>query len=206
MADTAGNVIDSVKYDIWDDNDLLSPEKLLDFLKRAIRQLDAILAALKSDWVHASTTATISSGDNYTAVPSLCLNVIECWISTTPLEKKSVDYIYSRRQSLGSSTAKPVYWAQAGANIIVDYTTDADYELTVMYNKKTDLSSFTRASSMPYGDEFNDVLRQAVALIADNLRQNVTPVDGALYDFFWKACSSKVIGRIHVPQRYYLDF
>ena len=60
--------------------------------------------------------------------------------------------------------------------------------------------------TMPYNDEFNDVLEQAATIFIKNVNDWDTSVDGAVYNFLWKAASVDLVKRMFVPKRRRLDF
>lgn len=62
------------------------------------------------------------------------------------------------------------------------------------------------ALSMPYNDEFNDTLEQAAVIFIKNVNEWDTAVDGAVYQFLWKAASVDLVKRRFVPKRTRLDF
>jgi len=102
------------------------------------------------------------------------------------------------------SKAQPYYWAHEGTNIIFEHTSNDDYALIIHFDKKN--SALVSSDSMPYNNEFNEPVRQAVALIAKNRNEYDVAGDGALYDFFMAAAMSKDLKRNFVKKKYKLDF
>jgi len=280
----------SLRYDLRDYPGHDFPDlELIEYLNRAVIQLDSALLSMDSDWLFNTSTAILSSGQNKIAQPTGCISVRSIWISsiiesytdltfaasgdtitsaaladfvddgfvaaqyigvdatdsndtedigiltlysvaTTVLTvnedllvdegsgdqaatifalssddvvKQSRDSTASRRKRLGAD-GKPMYWSHEATNILFDYIADQDYGIAIHYNGKS--SALTTSSSMPYGDEFNEELRQAVLLMAENRNEKISDATALLYDFFRRAASTKAIRRNYIPKRYRLDF
>lgn len=205
MAQTVDDVITSARYDLRDTNDIeYADAELIDYLNRSVLTLSSALSSLNSDWVHASTDLTLSTGDNYTAQPSDCAAVRQIFISQDEVIKKSVDFIYQQRQFTSGITGKPYYFAQEGTNLVFERTADADYTLTTRYDQLQ--STLTSTSSMPYNDRFNQVIREAVVLIAKHRQDRSVITESVLHDFFLNHALTSVIKRNFVPKRYVIDF
>ena len=113
------------------------------------------------------------------------------------------DDIAIRRKFIGSS-GKPQYWAHEGASVLFDHIANQAYGIVFHFNQKSE--TLTTSSSMPYNDEFNEELRQAIVFIAENREMKISEATTSLYDFFRSAANTKAIRRAFVPKRYKLDF
>lgn len=201
----ASAIITSARYDLRDtDSTQYTDAELLDYLNRSLTQLYAVLGSLHSDWVHASDSSkTLSASSNSVTVPSDFATIRSLWIDDDELSKQDVDYIYYERKFI-TTAGQPDYYAIEGASIIFERTADQNYPLIIYYNKKaTDLVS---SGSMPFSDEFNQPIRQAIVLMAKNRNEYNVVGDSALYDFFMSACTAKAVMRRYAPKRYRIDF
>lgn len=201
----ASEIITSARYDLRDaDSTEYADAELLDYLNRAQVQLYSVLLGLHSDWVHTTdSNTTLAKDDNSVAVPDDFASVRSVWIGDDQLQKTDVDYVYYRRKFI-SGTAQPVNFAPEAATLIFDYTADDDYDLTIYYNKNsTDLAL---TDNMPFNEEFNQPLRQAIVLQAKSRNEYDILGDAALFDFFTDASLAKVISRNFKPKGYRINF
>jgi len=203
---TAASVIASARYDLRDtDSNQYTDAELLDYLNRGLRQLDAVLSTMSSDRVYVEdTSTTLASGDNHVAARDRCLKVRQVWIGTSQLTPKSLNYIYYKRNIIGSTTGRPSYYAQGGENILFERTADQDYSLKIYFDQRTD--TLASGTTMPYSDEFNDPLRESIIILAKRRNEYDVNLDAVLYDFFLDATRSIVAKRRYNQKPYYLDF
>jgi hypothetical protein len=201
----ASSVITSARYDLRDpDKTEYTDPELLDYMNRSMVQLYAVLGAVKSDWVSTTNVATsLLIATNSVAVPSGFSTVRSVWIGSDEIIKTSVDDIYYKRKYI-TATGQPDYFAIEGATLIFERTADATYALTIHYN--TSSTALVAAGTMPFSDEFNQPIRQAIVLMAKNRNEYSVSGDAAIYDFFMEAVMSKVISRNHTPKRYRINF
>jgi hypothetical protein len=114
-----------------------------------------------------------------------------------------VNDLYDRRKDL-SSNGEPAFYAQDGTLISFDYIADEDYGIELLYSGKE--SALTASSSMPYNDEFNDVLENAAVLMAKNRTNRIKNMDNALFSMFRSAAMANNISRSWSPRRTWLGF
>jgi len=206
---TPDTLITVARYDLRDiDVAEYTVAELLEYLNRAIFQLDYTLSGIGSDLVMAEDTSkTLVSGDNSVAVPTNTIIITDVWIDTTQLSPMTPPArLYYERKWI-SSTGQPDYWCVIGQNIEFEETADADYSLTLYLDKAT--GTLLIDGTLPYADQFNDTLRQAVVVQAKNRNEFDAGMDGALMKFFSQAVMSKNIMRRYAPQmpaRRKLDF
>jgi len=200
-------VITSRRYDLrdttatyeWSDNELV------EYANRAVFLMDRILASMGSDLIHTQVlTLDLTIAQNYIAYPSGALNIHDpIWYGSLRVWKKPLEYIMYLR-NVSSVTGFPNYWCHRGANIEFDRTADATYEnFTIYYDAPT--ATLTTASSMPYQDRFNNVIGQAMVVMAKARNDNAVAVDAAISAMFEEAAIAEVIKRDHV-KRIRLDF
>ena len=203
--ETVANIIIAGRYDLRDTNSIQYVDaELLGYLNRALVQLDGALSALHSDWVLTEDTATtLLAAGNSVTTPTRCVRVRKVWISSDQIEKKLPGYIYDKRKFI-TATGQPVYFAHNATSLIFETTADADYDLTIYYDIRS--SALTVGGNMPYDDEFNEPLKQAMILLAKNRQEQSPGIDAQLFDFFARVAIGKVIGRRVMPKRYRLGF
>jgi len=201
----ASAVITSARYDLRDTGSTeFTDAELLDYLNRGQVQLYSVLQSLRSDWVHATDTSiTLSEDGNSVSVPSDFSTVRYIWIDDDILTQKDVDFIYYRRKHI-SSEAQPVNFAIEAQTFIFDYTADADYDLTVYYNK--DSTALELTDNMPFNSKFDQPLRQIIVLQAKSRNEYDVMGDASLYDYLMDAALAKVISRNRQPKGYRIDF
>ena len=203
---TAASVITSARYDLRDSSsNQYADTELLDYLNRGLRQLDSVLSTMSSDRVFVEDTSkTLSSSDNYVSAPDRCMKVRQLWSGTSELTPKNPDYIYYKRNIVGSTTGQPSYYAQAGENIIFERAADDDYSLKIYFDQRTD--TLSSGTTMPYSDELNDPLRESIVILAKRRNEYDVNLDAVLYDFFLDAARSIVVKRRYNKKPYYLGF
>ena len=79
----ASAIITSARYDLrYLDETEFTDAELLDYLNRAIVQLDSVLAGQGSDWVHETSAETLASAANSFVAPTDMIDVRSLWIDT----------------------------------------------------------------------------------------------------------------------------
>ena len=197
-------IITSARYDLKDEESTRDTDAMLvSFVNRALRNLVAVLGAVKSDWVKAATDLTLSSGNSTVSLPSDFSIANQAWIDTTEIIKDKWEVVkHTLRTS--SSTGQPYKYALQGTSIQFDATADQNYTVEFLYFKS--IASLTTATTMPFNGEFNDALLEAMVLISKNKDEYDVSGDAALYDFFTKYAMRKVTSRNHKPRRWNLGF
>lgn len=202
---TVLSVITSARYDIKDGaaRDPVD-DVLVDFVNRAVHILDSQLSSLGSDFVHQTETLTLSAAANSVSIPTRCIRVRSLWISTDELDKMSTDAMYNRRKYL-STTGQPDFWANEGANIIFDKTADAEYSITAHFDQRVD--TLVKTDSMPYSDEFNEVIREAIVMMARNRDGQKKTYGAADIEMAIKNVAvQKIIAKNFIPRTRWLSF
>uniref|UniRef100_A0A6H1ZTW8 Uncharacterized protein n=1 Tax=viral metagenome TaxID=1070528 RepID=A0A6H1ZTW8_9ZZZZ len=201
---TASSVITSSRYDLRDTGSIeYSDAELLEYLNRAIISLDAALASLNSDWVEDETTWTLTTNASTLTQTTNVRTIRTLWIGDDRIWKTALDEIRRKRKFI-TAAGQPDYYAQNGTTIVFERKADQSYTVTAHINKAT--GTLTTSSNMPYNDEFNEPLRQAVVLIAKARNELSVVADAALFEFFMSAATVNVIKRKYIPKKYYLGF
>lgn len=202
---TAGSVITSARYDLRDtDETQYSGSELLDYLKRAIKVLDAELAGLNSDWVETQTTISLSTTASTVTQPSHAHSIRTLWIDDDEIRKRDLDVIRRKRQLIDSA-GQPDYYANQGTSIIFERKSNGSYTITAHINQYTPALASSN-TTMPFNGEFDDSLRQAVVILAENRQKRDLNASAVLHDVFQSATMKSVIKRNHVKKDYYLGF
>jgi hypothetical protein len=137
--------------------------------------------------------------------PALFISEIRVTIGTDDLIKQSVSKIRERLRNNGTTTGTPYYFAIQGTNILFDKKAAADTTIIFEYNSSVaELDSID--DTMPFNDEFNDILRQFIVLTAKARNKYETMTDASLYDFFYSALLAKTVSRNFIPSTYKTDF
>jgi len=199
---TVAEIITSARWDLRDEDETqYSDAMLLDFLNRGLRALITTLSSLRSDWLNDDDNIILASSATSTALPDYFISDITVTIGTTKLTKKSISQI--REEQLFSSTGEPSHYAISGLNLHVERAADQEYTIILEYNKGlADLVS----GDMPYNNEFNDVLRQSIILIAKSRNEYSLIGDAALQDFFISAVMAKLVARNFIPNTHRTSF
>lgn len=201
---TIDAVITEARYDLRDTaSTLYTTTELLYYANRGLTQLDNVLSALNSDWVYNEATLTLAIAKNYVAVPTNCMVVRSVWISSTELVKISPEEIYKKRKFI-TGTAQPYYFAEAGANLQFEYTTDQGYSPKAYYDLRA--TALVDGAAMPYGDEFNAAIREMIVTLAHKRNENNVSPDTEVYNFFMEKLAGNAIRRRHIPLTKTLDF
>lgn len=197
------DVITGVRYDLRDtDSTQYVDAELVVYANRARVQLDAALGSINSEWVSATGTLSLSSGDNYVALPSDFASDRSIWYGSNRMQKKSVGWIVAER--LSSSSGLPYYWAVNGLNVLFERDADTDYSFTIHYNSKQ--PAWTTASTMPYNDEFNDSIAMMIAFQAKSRNELGAATEASMFNYLRDAALQKAVRRNFVPKRRRLDF
>jgi len=204
MPITAADIIVSARYDLRDEaSTQYSDAMLLDFLNRGQRALCVVLSQLRSDWVNASASLTLLISSNTVALPTLFISDIDVKIGTESLTKDSVSGIRAARV-INTTAGKPTRYGIQGTNMLFDVTTDAEYTVTLEYN--TGATALVAGTTMPFNDEFDDILRQFIILCGKSRNEYIIVSDAAMQDYFYEACFSKLVARNSIPNVSRMDF
>jgi len=204
---TISAVITEARYDLRDSHSMLySDAELYYYANRGLFQLDNVLSVKNSDWVYNEADLTPGSGLASVAAPSDCMVVRSAWIGSDELIKAAPEKIFEERKYI-TGTGRPQHFAEQGATLIFDRTTDQAYTVRAYYDKRaTAFATTTPGAAMPYGDEFNSAIREMIVVLAHKRNEvNVFP-DTEVYNFFMEKLVGNVIRRNHTPIRATLDF
>jgi len=201
---TVASVLTSARYDLRDTNTKYADAELVAYANRGLVQLDAVLSSINSDWVDTTAAVTLASGASSATAPTRCLRLRQVWYDTTQLIPAPLSTIRYKQQVYSDSTGQPTYYALNGSNIQFDIVSDAAYALTAMFDQRS--ADLTSGGNMPYGDEFNEPLRESIVIMAKRRDEFDVNLDAILYDFFMSAATQKAMARIYVPKPYYLGF
>ena len=189
---TIESQITAVRYDLRDEDITQYPDDLLlNYYNRVLPPLASHLASIRSDWVFEDTTLTITSGDNYVALPDLFASPIAVEIDDSPLILHNVRDIKKFQQK--SSSGTPERYGVHKLNMIFERAVSADTSVYVQYNEKE--TALAAGASMPYNDEFNEVLLAAVVMIAKNRNEKDITGDYALQTVFNDSAHQRVVRR-----------
>jgi hypothetical protein len=190
--------IAAIRYDLRDENETqYSDAMLVDFYNRCVRALNSALASVRSDRVFSDTTLTITSGNNYVALPSDFASPISVEIDDNPLTKKDLRIVKRWQQETASGT--PAYYAIHKANLVFERGVGSDTGCYLQYHEKA--TTLALGDSMPYSDEFNDSLKTAVIMVAKNRIERDITGDYALQSFFTNAAMGNVVRRSYNQKR-----
>ena len=114
-----------------------------------------------------------------------------------------INDLYNRRKNV-SSSGEPAFFSHDGTLISFDYIADEDYGIEILYSGKE--ATLVASSSMPYNDEFNEVLENATILMAKNRTNRIKNFDSALFSMFRSAAMANNISRMWAPKRFKLRF
>lgn len=203
---TAATVLNGIRYDLrnYGDIDFDEPQ-MIHYLNRALYQLDYTLIQHNSDWTLNSDDVTLSTSDNYVDVPTGAINIREVWIGDDRLENLDAMALFYKREFI-SDTFQPRYWSHVADDIEFEVTADADYTVTVYYDKQsTSISAST--DTMPYEGRFDNLLREATVLLLESKKyKNPSEADAAYLGVFDRLVYHDTINRKFVKKNYSLDF
>jgi len=111
--------------------------------------------------------------------------------------KESTDGIFLDRR-LDDTTGRPTEWGWEGTNIVFDRKTDQAYGLLFHYNQKS--ATLTTGTTMPYNDEFNEIVRGGTVLIGKETRDESSSVTFSLEQYVKNAVMTKADRRKYIPQ------
>lgn len=123
-------------------------------------------------------------------------------VENNEIHKATNENIHRLRKWRGSGT--PANWAWEGTDIIFDYFASQAYGLIIHFAQKT--ATLEMSDNMPYNSEFDNQIRQALVLMAENVYDEVTQLSDALLKIFELAARKKTIRRGYVPKRRRLRF
>ena len=197
---TVASIIESARWDLRDEEDTqYTDAMLLDFGNRGLRPLSVVLAMVNSDWVNESADLTLALGDSEVSLPSNFVSDITVRTSTSYLDKKSVSAI--RRLLVDSTPGQPDKYAIRNTIIMFEKVASVEYTIVLEYNKHED--ALVSDGDMPYNDEFNDILRQFIVLVAKSRNEYELLGDAAMQDFFYAALFSKSVARNYISNSPY---
>lgn len=124
-------------------------------------------------------------------------------IKESEVDKISTDKLFLKRKWI-SGEGRPYYWAWEGTNVIFDYKSDQNYGLLFHFNQKTD--TLSAGDTMPYNDEFNEIIRAGIVLLGKESRGDSTGVTLSFEQGIKSAVMAKAVRRDYVPKRYRLDY
>lgn len=203
---TLATILTELRYDIRDTVATYEhPDaELVNYANRAYRILAGILLRLHSDWVqNKDTGTTLALAATSVTVPTGCKKVRSIWRDTDiEIEEKSLDFIMEEQKF--SSAGPPDYFALSGASIEFNRAADDAYALVIHYDKGA--TTLAEATAMPYGDNFNDAIREAIVTFVKRRDENAITVDAAIAAMFEQIVMEEVIIRGSVKRRKRLDF
>ena len=203
---TVATVLNGIRYDLRNYGDIdFDEQQLIHNLNRSIATLDYFLMTTNSDWTLNSGDVTLSSAANYTAVPTGAINIREVWIGDERKEQLSPMSLYYKRE-FRTDTAEPQFWAHVADNLQFDVTADADYTVTVYYDKQsTALTSSTE--TMPYSGRFDNFLINATVVLCEAKKyKNPQEADALYMAIFQNITYQDMVNRRFVKKNYRLDF
>jgi hypothetical protein len=190
---TIDSEIVKARYDIRDeDATQYSQDMMVDYFNRSIRALSDFLGSVRSDWVLEALTDTISASDNYVALPADFASPILVKIDDNPLSQQKPVFILEQQETASAGT--PEYYGIHQLNMIFERAVVSDTSVYIQYNTKP--SAVAIGGSMPYNDEFNDVIRGAVVMLAKNRNERDISGDYALHSFYRDTVMAKTMLRI----------
>jgi len=180
------------RYDLRDeDSTQYTDAMLVDYYNRSIDALAVFLAKIKSDLVFADTTSTITSGDNYVALPNLFASPIAVEIDDTPLFKKETRQIKKWQQD--SSSGTPEFYGIHKLNLVFERAVSEDTSVYIQYNEKA--TELALGDSMPYNNDLNNVIRSAVVMLGKNRNERDITGNYGLHSFYEQAGLTNIIRR-----------
>jgi hypothetical protein len=163
---------------------------------------------LHSDWVHATDTAsTLALAGTSIAAPTGCIKVRSMWRATDiEIEDRSLDFIMYEQKH--SSAGAPDYFAHSGVNLMFNRAADKEYtDLVIHYDQApTALIVSPTDSDMPYGDRFNETIREAIVIFVKRRDEGSLVVDAAIAGMFEQAVMEESLIRTTIKRRSRLDF
>lgn len=205
---TVADVIASARYDLRDfGGQKFDDDQMVNYVNRVIPLLDRLLIKQNSDFTMTVGTNTLSSGEYTSTAPTRSELIVSMFNSTEEIYKESLKSVLYRYQMNNESsiTGPPNYWAYNNNSLVFDIEADANYTLDVHYHVNT--TTLTTSGNMPYNDWFNDVIVQAIVIMATKAKEDkIVNPDMQFYELFKREVNSAVVGRNHVPKRKHLGF
>jgi len=205
---TVQEIITDSRYDLGDfGGQKYNDVQMLHHMNRIVKILDDILVSLESDYTKTSSEVILLTGDNTVSMPTRSDKIQWVWYGTDRLLKEPLDTVMYRFQlnDATSTTGLPSFWAYNNANLYFNIEADADYTFNVYHHIKTDTLSLT--DDMPYNDEFNQYLREAIVSMAQKVSDNQIPgVDQQWYGSFKNIVERHVVSRGIKQKNYHIDF
>jgi hypothetical protein len=207
MATTVLNLIGKLRYDLRDTvpEYTYSDAELIEYLNRAVLNLDYELSRVNSDLVAKSSDVTLSSSDTSVDLPTGCILVRDAWIGTAQLNALTPynQLQYDRQRQ--STTGQPTYYCQAGNKVEFNKTADQDYTVKLFYDVRTYTSvnpnislDLVSSDTMPYNDIYNNAIKQAIVLQAKS-RNEMSGIEGAMMQIFSSSVRSREAIKRNLP-------
>ncbi len=199
----ASDLTASSRYDLRDVNKTqwTDPE-LLDYLNRNLRVLETALASIRSDWSKSHSDVSVTSGLSYSALPSDFMTPRSLWDGQDEVYKETIDRIEEMQRR--NESGVPTYYAVNKLELIYNKEPIESGSFRLEYNSKNEALLF--GSDMPYNDEFNDVLREGLIIMAKNRNERLATPSLGLMEMYSNAGQARVISRNHVKKRYQVNF
>ena len=209
-----------INYARWDLRDYgtgtdIADEELLVYLNRVIRILNNYLINIRSDHVYGIEEGIDTTADqNYISLTALNSgtweSIEEFWIGSSKKQKVTPQEIYYLRK-FRSESAEPEYWALMANNINFEVDADdAHTDVVIHYWKRAAALTSTADNSMetmPYNDRYNDLIVQALVMMANDRHSDAAKrTDAVYYELFRKSMQGEALRRIYSPKPYRLDF
>lgn len=201
---TVATFLTGCRYDLRDfGKQEFDDTQLIEYLNRAIHNLDTELIRLKSDLTFASGNVSLLITANSVAVPTNVTDSIRaCFEGQRKLTFMPHNELYTRRIYV-TATGSPDYWCHVDENLQFDRTADAGYTITVQYDTRSTVLTAT-TESMPYSDRFNHYLREALLVVANKAKKDKwVDVDAQFQAIFKRAAMREVITR-QIPRKAYV--
>ena len=200
-------IITSARYDIRDTVETYEhPDaEMVEYANRAFRVLAHTLMKLHSDWVHGTdTSSTLALAGTSITAPTGCVKIRSMWRATNiEIEDRSLDFIMYEQKH--NSAGPPDFYAHSGASIEFNRAADQEYtDIVIHYD--TGATTLATASAMPYGDRFNDAIREAMVVYCKRRDENGLTVDAAIAGMFEQIVMEEALLRTMTKKRVKLDF
>jgi hypothetical protein len=203
---TAQDVLDGVRYDLRNYADIdFDSALLINYLNRSLKILDYTLGQHNSDWTLNNDTVTLSSGNNYTAVPTGAFNIREVWIGTDRKENLDPMALLYKRQNR-DDRAEPNFWSHMGSSLEFECDARSTYTVTVFYDKFSTAIT-AEDDNMPYAGIFDDALRESIVIMCEAKKyKNPQEADAMYLAIFNSIVYQDTINRKFIKKNGKLDF
>jgi hypothetical protein len=190
---TIDTEIVQARYDLRDEDATQYPQTMMEaYFNRAVRALSDFLGSIRSDWVLESDTKIIVAAANFFVLPDDFSSPIVVKINNNPLSQRKPADILEQQEI--NSNGTPDYYGIHQLNMIFNRAVTANTDVYFQYNSKP--TTLALGLSMPYNDEFNDVVRGAVVMLAKNRNERDITGDYALHTFYRDTVMGKTMRRI----------